>query len=216
MARDATVTRERLLRAGERLFAERGIDGVTVREINQLAGQRNSSALHYHFGSREGLLNEIRAQHRDPIEARRVVMLDALEREQRTDDLRALVETIVYPFAAELATESGRDYLRILPQLTGRLRMPVGKIPQSFGPHGIRRTVRYAHRCLPEFETTVREERLAVVMEFATNMIARRAQEIELGLAFRFPEERFISNLVDMAVGSLVAPVNTSPRPSPR
>jgi hypothetical protein len=47
-------------------------------------------------------------------------------------------------------------------------------------------------------------------------MIARRAQEIELGLAFRFPEERFISNLVDMSVGSLVAPVNTSPRPSPR
>jgi AcrR family transcriptional regulator len=216
MARDATVTRERLLRAGERLFAERGIDGVTVREINQLAGQRNSSALHYHFGSREGLLNEIRAQHREPIEERRVAMLDTLEREQRTDDLRALVETIVYPFAAELATDSGRDYLRILPQLTGRLRMPVGKIPPSFGPHGIRRTVRYAHRCFPEFEPTVREERLAVVMEFATNMIARRAQEIEVGVAFRFPEERFISNLVDMAVGSLVTPVGTSPRPSPR
>ena len=55
-------------------------------------------------------------------------MLDALERDQRTDDLRALVETIVYPFATELATESGRDYLRILPQVTGRLRIPVGKI----------------------------------------------------------------------------------------
>src|SRR5262249_2581823 len=92
MARRATVPRERLLRAGERLFAERGIDGVTVREINQLAGQRNSSALHYHFGSREGLLNEIRHQHRGPIEERRVAMLDALEREDRTDDLRALVE----------------------------------------------------------------------------------------------------------------------------
>ena len=216
MARDATVTRERLLRAGERLFAERGIDGVTVREINQLAGQRNSSALHYHFGSREGLLNEIRARHREPIEVRRIAMLDALEREQRTDDLRALVESIVYPFATELATESGRDYLRILPQVTGRLRVPVGTLPSTFGPHGIRRTLRYAHRCLPELDRVLREERLAVATEFATNMIARRAQEIELGLAFRFPEERFISNLVDMSVGSLVAPVNTSPRPSPR
>jgi hypothetical protein len=94
--------------------------------------------------------------------------------------------------------------------------MPVGKIPSSFGPHGIRRTLRYAHRCLPEFEPIMREERLAVVMEFATNMIARRAQEIEGVVAFRFPEERFISNLVDMAVGSLVTPVGTSPRPSPR
>jgi len=216
MGRDATVTRERLLRAGERLFAQRGIDGVTVREINQLAGQRNSSALHYHFGSREGLLVEIRTRHREPIEARRITMLDALELEQRTDDLRALVETIVYPFAAELATDSGRDYLRILPQITGRLRIPVGKLPPTFGPRGIRRTLRYAHRCLPEFEPIVREERLAVVSEFATNMVARRAQEIDTGATFRFPEEQFLANLVDMSVGSLVAPVGRAPRPSAR
>ena len=216
MARDATVTRERLLRAGGRLFAERGIDGVTVREINQMAGQRNSSALHYHFGSREGLLAEIRARHREPIEERRIAMLDALEREQRTDDLRALVESIVYPFAAELATESGRDYLRILPQVTDRLRIPVGKLPPTFGPHGIRRTLRYAHRCLPEFDPVLREERLAVATEFATNMIARRAQEIDTGVKFRFPEEQFLANLVDMTVAALVAPVGTSPRSSTR
>ena len=92
------MTRERLLRAGERLFAERGIDGVRVREINQLAGQRNSSALHYHFGSRDGLLDEIKLSHRTPIEARRIAMLDGLERDGRTDDLRALVETLVLPF----------------------------------------------------------------------------------------------------------------------
>ena len=214
MARDATVTRDRLLRAGERLFAERGIDGVTVREINQLAGQRNSSALHYHFGSREGLLAEIRVRHREPIEERRVAMLDALERAQRTDDLRALVETIVYPFAAELATESGRDYLRILPQVTGRMRVPVGKLPSTFGPHGIRRTLRYAHRCLPELDPVLRAERLAVATEFTTNMIARRAQEIDIGVMFRFPEEQFLSNLVDMTVAALVAPIGTSPRPS--
>jgi AcrR family transcriptional regulator len=216
MARDATVTRERLLRAGERLFAERGIDGVTVREINQLAGQRNSSALHYHFGSRDGLLAEIRARHREPIEERRIHMLDTLEREQRTDDLRALVESIVYPFAAELATESGRDYLRILPQVTDRLRMPVGKLPPTFGPHGIRRTLRYAHRCLPGLDAVLREERLAVATEFATNMIARRALEIDTEVELRFPEEQFLSNLVDMTVAALLAPMSTSPTTSTR
>jgi hypothetical protein len=62
----------------------------------------------------------------------------------------------------------------------------------------------------------LREERLAVTTEFATNMIARRAQEIDVGVEFRFPEEQFLANLVDMAVGSLVAPVGTSPRPSTR
>jgi AcrR family transcriptional regulator len=212
MARDATVTRERLLRAGERLFAERGIDGVRVREINQLAGQRNSSALHYHFGSRDGLLDEIKRVHRTPIEARRVAMLDTLEREGRIDDIRALVETLVLPFTAEMATESGRDYLRILPQVTGRLGLPVGQLPDSFGPHGIRRTLRYLSRCLPELPPTLREERLNVVSEFASNAIARRAQDIELGSPFRIPEEQFIANLIDMSVGSLTAPVSNAAR----
>jgi len=216
MGRDATVTRERLLRAGERLFAQHGVDGVRVREINQLAGQRNSSSLHYHFGSRDGLLTVIRERHRGPIEDRRIAMLDALEAEGRTHDLRALVETIVVPFAAELGTESGRDYLRILPQVTGRLGLPVGKLPDSFGRDGIRRTLRFAHQCLPQLPRLLREERLAVVIEFFTYSVSRRAQDIDLGGPFRLPEEHFIANIVDMAVGSLVAPIgNADPAPRP-
>lgn len=207
MGRDATVTRERLLRAGERLFAQHGIDGVRVREINQLAGQRNSSALHYHFGSRDGLLAAIRERHRTPIEERRIAMLDELEATGRTDDLRALLESVVIPFAAELGTTSGRDYLQILPQVVGRLGLPVGRIPDHFGPLGLRRMLRYAHRCLPGLSQELREERLAMVIEFLTYAVSRRAQEIDLGTQFRLPEEQFIANIVDMAVGALLAPV---------
>ncbi|MFA5884911.1 MAG: helix-turn-helix domain-containing protein [Acidimicrobiia bacterium] len=219
MGRDATVTRERLLRAGERLFAQHGVDGVRVREINQLAGQRNSSALHYHFGSRDGLLAAIRERHRGPIEDRRIAMLDALEAEGRTHDLRAIVETIAVPFAGELATESGRDYLRILPQVTGRLGLPVGKLPDAFGRNGIRRSLRYAHQCLPGLEPSMREERLLLTIEFLTYTTSRRAHDIDLGAPLRLPEEQFISNIVDMAVGALVAPVGdagSAPRPAGR
>ena len=206
MGRDASVTRERLLRAGEHLFARHGIDGVRVREINQIARQRNSSALHYHFGSRDGLLEAILALHRGPIEARRVVMLDACIAEGTTGDLRAIVETIVLPVAAELATESGRDYLRILPQVSGRLALPVGKLPDTYGPDGIRRSLRFAHRCLPDLSPMLREERLVVMIDFMSYSISRRAQDIELAAPFRLPEEQFISNIVDMSVGALLAP----------
>ena len=47
-------TRERLLLTAEKLLGERGINGVSLREITREAGQRNASALHYHFGSRDG------------------------------------------------------------------------------------------------------------------------------------------------------------------
>ena len=52
-------TRERIKRAGRRLFALNGVDGVAVRDIISAAGQKNASALNYHFGSKEGLLETL-------------------------------------------------------------------------------------------------------------------------------------------------------------
>ena len=49
-------TRRRLVLAAADLFAERGVDGVGSQEILERAGQRNESAIHYHFGSRAGLI----------------------------------------------------------------------------------------------------------------------------------------------------------------
>ena len=71
MPRDATETKARLAREAERLFATRGVYQVTVREIVNAAGQRNVSALTYHFGSREGLLEAILIQHGDPTDVAR-------------------------------------------------------------------------------------------------------------------------------------------------
>ena len=49
-------TRMTLINAAEELFAQSGIDGVSLRQINVTAGQKNSSAVHYHFGSKESLI----------------------------------------------------------------------------------------------------------------------------------------------------------------
>ncbi|TDC74289.1 TetR family transcriptional regulator, partial [Actinomadura sp. 7K507] len=59
MPKDASATRERLQRAGARLFAAHGIDAARTRDIVALAGQGNDSAITYHFGSRTGLLEAI-------------------------------------------------------------------------------------------------------------------------------------------------------------
>ncbi len=55
---DAEDTRTRILEAAERLFAERGIEAVSVRSILVDAGV-NVALAHYHFGSREGLITEL-------------------------------------------------------------------------------------------------------------------------------------------------------------
>ena len=64
-------TRELMLDAAERLFAEKGIDATTVSEVHRIAGQSNKSAVHYHFGSREGLVQAVVARHHEVQEARR-------------------------------------------------------------------------------------------------------------------------------------------------
>ena len=85
MAPVAVATRDRLLDEAERLFARGGVQGVTTREITEAAQQRNTSAVTYHFRSRQGLLLE---RHHFAGQQRRV---DArqLQRQQATGELFA-------------------------------------------------------------------------------------------------------------------------------
>ena len=68
-------TREALLLAAERLFAERGMYAVSNRQISEAANQGNNAAACYHFGTRTDLLRAIEAKHRGPIEGLRGRML---------------------------------------------------------------------------------------------------------------------------------------------
>jgi AcrR family transcriptional regulator len=94
-------TRELILRTAERLFAERGIHGVSLREIAQAAGQRNNGATQYHFGSRENLLAAIYVYRATPINTRRRELLAELAPED-LDDVEALLRVILLPHAESL------------------------------------------------------------------------------------------------------------------
>jgi AcrR family transcriptional regulator len=116
----STSTRDALIRAAEQLMAAHGIEGVELREINRLAGQRNSSAVHYHFTDREGLIAAIRDKHRPAITADRQRRLDELA-DGPDVSINDLVRALVEPMSAPLATASGRDFLIIAAESAGRI-----------------------------------------------------------------------------------------------
>lgn len=74
----ADDTRGALLDAAERLFAENGLEGASVREITRTA-KANLGAVNYHFGTKDGLILAVFSRRLKPINERRIAMLDAVE-----------------------------------------------------------------------------------------------------------------------------------------
>jgi AcrR family transcriptional regulator len=130
------TTRARLLQAAERLFAERGIDAVSLREITRESGARNAVAVQYHFTDRAGVLAAIAAKHEPGIEAARHTLLDGYEagvgvagvaRAGGEPHLRHLAAALVRPLADKLADpDGGPEYLRIQADLLSRPHPTLG------------------------------------------------------------------------------------------
>jgi AcrR family transcriptional regulator len=75
---DVQDTKGRLLDAAEALFGDRGVAGVSVREITA-AADANIAAVNYHFGSKDGLLEEVLNRRMEPLNAERLRLLDLVE-----------------------------------------------------------------------------------------------------------------------------------------
>jgi len=95
-------TRERLLDAAERIFAERGFEGASMRAVTQAAGT-SVSAANYHFGSKEALLRATLLRRVGPLNDRRLERLDALEAKAggRPLELEMILDAFLRPVFEE-------------------------------------------------------------------------------------------------------------------
>jgi AcrR family transcriptional regulator len=199
-------TRRDLIAAAESLFAERGIEGVSLREINAAAGQRNASALQYHFVDRRGLLRAVLGKHHAAVEAARHELLDEYEARRRRgapDDLRALAGALVRPSAAKLADpDGGRCYLRIHAQVVNRPEFTPDPRADRDASDSISRWRHLVGPVLPEIAVRRLHHRFTAIRVSATEL-ARRAAGTP-----RRDDRLFTSHLVDLVTALLAAPVS--------
>jgi AcrR family transcriptional regulator len=201
MPRDASQTRARLLAEAERLFASRGVFTATSREITEAAEQRNTSALTYHFGSRRGALAEILKRHNGPLEAHRAELAPEPLEGRST---RELVAALVVPYARCLDEPSGRNYLRIVPQLVGTFAS--WQEQTELAPPHLRRILgTLASRVAAD--EPVRRERIVYLIMLMTQATGERARRADDGLDLGLGHEAFVANLTDALVAVLEAPV---------
>lgn len=127
----APSTREELLDAAERLIAERGLAGVSVREVIRAAGQRNNGAVTYYFGSWHELLIELWSRRATGDALARELYAAAADAEDR---LAALVAAYVLPFAQEVAACSPSYWARFNEQWLAGIRSDFVASPQPLVP----------------------------------------------------------------------------------
>jgi AcrR family transcriptional regulator len=97
------TARDALVDAGERLFAVHGVEAASLRDIASAAGQRNNSAVQYHFGGRDGLAAAVYSRGMSPINRDRLAMLADL----RSDTVRGLVAVLLEPLATHVDASAG-------------------------------------------------------------------------------------------------------------
>lgn len=194
----STETKQRLLDTAERLFARGSIAGVTSREITEAAGQRNTSAISYHFGSREGLLVELLARRGAPVDSSRGALRGGLGPSPPLPDL---VRCLVLPYAELLGSDEGRSYLRIVAQLRGRFAR--WRVESDAG------TSRHLSGILDEIEQVpdaapaVRRERVLAMIMVITSTTAERARRLDEGHRPELDHDGFVDNLVSMCAALL-------------
>jgi AcrR family transcriptional regulator len=127
-------TRLALLRAAERLFAAKGVDAVSLREIAAAAGQGNHSAAAYHFSHKRELINAVLERHSGPIQAGWLATLDHMRSEGR-ESLEELVSLLVRSLVRKLDDpDGGADYLLVVAELVTSRTFPITTLPATSAP----------------------------------------------------------------------------------
>ena len=115
-----SATRRQLILAAMRLMAEKGLEGVSLRSVNIAAGAKNSSAAHYHFRNRLGLIEAIIETLERDVAKVRSPYIEELRTRARTQPLtaREIIEAAYGPFMGLLFhPEYGLPAIRFLSRL---------------------------------------------------------------------------------------------------
>ncbi|HEU5027119.1 MAG TPA: helix-turn-helix domain-containing protein [Spirillospora sp.] len=195
-------TKTEIIRAAERLFAQHGIDGVSLRQIGAEAGNGNKSAVQYHFGTKELLLQAI-CEHRLPdIHERRRILIA----QYRPRDLRSWVECYVLPLLEQGEREDGR-YLAFVSMLRHHNRQDVfQRLPEEYQAS----TREFGERVaalLPHLPEPLRVHRIGQVVSFSVEAASDRERARVNGYPV-VPFALHVADLLDGLIGFLQAPVS--------
>lgn len=204
-----SATRGAILTTAERLFAESGMYAVSNRQISEAAGQGNTAAVGYHFGSKADLVRAIVRSHTVRIERLRVGVVAEVT---GSTEVRDWVTCLVRPAMEYLAGLGNPTWFaRFGAQVMTDPALREIMTEESLSSPSLTHTVDGLNRCLPDLPSDVRAERGDMARQLMAHMCAER----ERALAEGTPTPRSnwhdaATGLIDALTGLWLAPVTAS------
>jgi AcrR family transcriptional regulator len=209
-AERASITREAILAAAERLFAEHGVYAVSNRQVSEAAGQGNNAAVGYHFGTKTDLVRAIEQKHRASIDR---LLEKMVARTGESADLRDWIACLVCSLTEHLAQLGNPTwYARFAAQALADPAYHKIVIKDALASPSLVKVVDGITRCLPDLPSAVVTERNIMVR----NLMMHTCADFERAFAEGTPGPRtnwsaVASGLIDAIVGLWLAAVTEQP-----
>lgn len=198
-----TDTARRILEIAERLFAEQGVEHVPLRQIVVESGQRNRSALHYHFGSREALVSHLLNRRLHQVNEIRHRHLDELESGGRPIDIHGVVGATIRPLVeVVLDTDWGTNYLQVLAQTTFSPGLLNTGLVDKTAMSALYRVREHLYALLPDVPRDVMKLRMIWFMDTVVYSLAHWVRERSKRARSGPP----VDELIDFCAAALAGP----------
>jgi AcrR family transcriptional regulator len=207
-------TKYNLILSALELFAENGVDAVSMRTINNAAGTRNASAVHYHFGNKLGIIEAIIAFIREALDTSRLDALVALEERVRNGErpsCREIMWAAFVPYYRLYNTpEYGQHALRFLARLQIDMSPEVRDILNNEPQRIAHRFDALLARALPDLPDNIRRMRYIYFWTLTVHMFAGSGHldSTVFGDLRTCVDEDALQRCFDYLVGGMEGPVS--------
>lgn len=206
------ATREKILDTAERLFAGRGLEATSIRDIT-LTAKVNLGAINYHFGTKQKLIEAVFSRRLEPLNQRRLALLDGVERKSggRPPAIGALLEAMIRP-AVERGFAAGRRntaFMRLMARCHSEPNPKIEKLIRAQFQKLLARFAAAFARALPELP----REELFWRLIFASGallhalLISSKEESLPGSLRKKLDVEGLVQRLVAFTAAGLKASV---------
>lgn len=207
-----STTKDKILDAAEKLFVDNGFSATSLRAIIKEADV-NTAAVHYHFGSKEGLIEAVFDRRVSKLNVERLELLDKLESEygDRPAPLEEVLRAFLTPVVRRICA-SGEE--TVIPRLMGRAIMEPDPSVTCLGHGGFREVAtRFSEavaRSLPHLSREEVEWRVHMVVGamVTTVIVPKIHPEKAMKYSWSNDPEELTERLVRFLIAGIRAPMS--------